>query len=287
MLRIELAQACVNGVVIGSMIALASLGMTLIWRVGGFPNVAQGDLLTLGAYLAFWLNVPFGLPLLLAGVLAVIATVVFSIGLYMVVFSPIQTASPVALLVASIGVAFALRGVIGLKWGTELHGYRLPLTRSFVFYDIFVNRIDLWMVGAAVVLVALLYLFMYRTRMGTEVRAVADVPDLARVSGIDSARVLRVTWGLAGFVTGAAGVLLAAKVSLTPVLGWNLLLPMFAAATLGGVGSLPGAILGGVMIGVATQIAIIWISSTYVVAVAFTILALVLLLRPQGLFTHS
>src|ERR671924_1703491 len=116
MLDIEIAQACVNGIVIGSMIALASLGLTLIWRVGGFPNVAHGDLLTLAAYLAFWLNVPFSVPILPAAVVAVIATVGISVALYVIVFRPLHGAPPVALLVASIGVALALRGIIGLKW---------------------------------------------------------------------------------------------------------------------------------------------------------------------------
>jgi branched-subunit amino acid ABC-type transport system permease component len=283
----ELIQSCINGIILGSMIALASLGMTLIWRIGRFPNVAQGDLLTLSAYLAFSLNVTYALPIVLAGTAAMIAATFISIGIYLIVFRPLRSAPPVAPLAASIGVALALRAVVGLAWGTELHAYRVPLTRDISLQGILINPIDIYVIVAAAALVCLLSLFIYRTRMGIEVRAVADVPDLARVSGIDSARVLRVTWGMAGFVTAAAGVLLALKIALTPVLGWNLLLPMFAATTLGGVGSIPGAILGGEAIGVATQLSLMWISSTYEVAVAFVVLALVLLFRPRGLFAHS
>ena len=280
-----LLQSTVNGIVVGSMVALASLGLTLIWAVEGFPNIAQGDFLTLAAYVTFTFNVFLAFPLGVAALIGIVATAGIVLLVYRVAFRPLRRSPRVALFGASIGVALAIRGMIGFIWGTELNSFRLPLMRDVSLSVVRVNPVDLAVMAAATVLVALLYALLYGTRIGVEMRAVADVPELARVSGIDSERVLRTTWTVAGLVAAAAGVLLAAKIDVDPLLGWNLLLAMFAATTLGGVGSLPGAVVGGIVIGVAMEVSTIWISPTYKVAVAFVFLALVLLVRPRGLFT--
>jgi branched-subunit amino acid ABC-type transport system permease component len=281
---VQLLQSAVNGIVLGSMVALASLGLTLIWGVERFPNIAQGDFLTLAAYLTFTFNVLLALPLTIAAVIGMIVTAVFVSLVYRAAFRPLRRSPLVALFGASIGVALFVRGLVGLTWGTELNSYRLPVMRDLSFFLVRVNPVDLAVVAAATILVALLYLLVYGTRIGAEMRAVADVPELARVSGIDSERVLQTTWVVAGLVTAAAGVLLGAKIDVDPLLGWRLLLAMFAATTLGGVGSLPGAVVGGIVIGVAMEVSTLWISPTYKVAVAFGFLALVLLVRPRGLF---
>ena len=279
-----LLQSTVNGIVLGSMVALASLGLTLIWGVERFPNIAQGDFLTLAAYLTFTFNVVFPFPLGAAAIAGIVLTTGVVLLVYRLAFRPLRRSPTVALFGASIGVALVIRGVIGFIWGTELKNFRIPVMRDLTFSIVHVNPIDLAVVAAATILVALLYALVYGTRMGAEMRAVADVPDLARVSGIESERVLKVTWTVAGLVTAAAGVLLGAKIDVDPLLGWRLLLAMFAATTLGGVGSLPGAVVGGIVIGVALEVSSIWISPTYKVAVAFGFLALVLLIRPRGLF---
>jgi neutral amino acid transport system permease protein len=281
-----LVQSTVNGIVLGSMVALASLGLTLIWGVEGFPNIAQGDFLTLAAYITFTFNVLLAFPLGIAAVIGVMVATGIVLLLYRIAFRPLRRSSLVALFGASIGVALAVRGLIGFLWGTEYHSLSLPVMRDMSLSIIRVNPVDLAVVAAAVVLVALLYMLLYTTRIGAEMRAVADVPELARVSGIDSERVLRATWVVAGLVTAAAGVLLAAKIDVDPLLGWNLLLAMFAATTLGGVGSLPGAVVGGIVIGVVMEVSTIWISPTYKTGVAFAFLAMVLLVRPRGLFAR-
>jgi len=279
-----LLQFSVSGIVLGSMVALASLGLTLIWGIEGFPNIAQGDILTLAAYLTFTFSAGLGLPLGLAGVIAIGLTAVAVLAIYFLAFRPLKGAPLVTLFVASIGVALALRGVIGFVWGTELHNYPLTVSRDVSLGIVHINPVDLVVVLSATTLVAILYVFIYKTRIGTEMRAVADVPQLARVSGINSERVLQAAWLVAGAVTATAGVLLGAEIDVDPQLGWNLLLAMFAATTLGGVGSLPGAIIGAVVIGIAMDVSTVWISPTYKVAVAFLFLALVLLVRPRGLF---
>jgi branched-subunit amino acid ABC-type transport system permease component len=279
-----LLQSMVNGIVLGSMVALASLGLTLIWSVEGFPNIAHGDFLTLAAYLTFTLNVLLAYPFGIAAVLgSIIATGIVLI-LYRIAFRPLRRSPLVALFGASIGVALALRGMIGLLWGTEYHSFALPVMRDLSLATIRINPVDLAVVGAAMILMALLYLLLYGTRIGAEMRAVADVPELARVSGINSEWVVQASWLVAGLVTASAGILLGAKIDVDPLLGWNLLLAMFAATTLGGVGSLPGAVVGGIVIGIIMEVSTVWISPTYKVGVAFVALVIVLLVRPRGLF---
>jgi branched-chain amino acid transport system permease protein/neutral amino acid transport system permease protein len=219
-------------------------------------------------------------------VISVVATAAIALAIYFVAFRPLRNSPVITLFVTSIGVASVMRGLIGFIWGTELHEYRLPVLRNLSLGAVKVNPVDLAVLGATTVLGALLYLLIYWTRTGAEIRAVADVPELARVSGINSERILRVTWIVAGAVTAAAGVLLGAEIKVDPQLGWGLLLAMFAATTMGGVGSLPGAVVGGIVIGVAMDVSTIWISPTYKVAVAFGFLALVLLARPRGLLAR-
>lgn len=276
-------QLALNGIVVGATIALGSLGLTLIWGIEGFPNIAQGDMLTLGAFLTYALNAQAGMPLLLAGTLSVLLSAALVLAGYNVALRPLRE-SRIALFVASIGLALAMRGLISFIWGTQFHTYRLPAMRNISLGVVRVNPVDIAVVATAAAVMALLYLVVYRTRIGIEMRAVADVPDLARVSGVNSRRVLQVTWLLAGLVTAAAGTLLGAKINVHPLLGWHLLLAMFAATTLGGIGSLPGAVVGGIALGLVMELSTVWISSTYKVAVAFIFLALVLLLRPRGLF---
>jgi len=280
----SLLQSTVNGIVLGSMVALASLGLTLIWSVEGFPNLAQGDFLTLAAYLTYTFNVFLAFPLGVAAVIGIIVAAGIVLILYRLAFRPLRRSPLVALFGASIGVALAVRGMIGLLWGTEYHSFSLPVMRDLSVATIRINPVDLAVVGSATVLMALLYLLLHSTRIGAEMRAVADVPELARVSGIDSEWVLQATWVVAGLVTASAGVLLGAKIDVDPLLGWNLLLAMFAATTLGGVGSLPGAVVGGIVIGMIMEVSTVWISPTYKVGVAFVALVIVLLVRPRGLF---
>ncbi len=277
-----LIQFTVNGIVFGALIALATLGLTLIWGVQGFPNVAQGDLLTLGAY--FTLAFSGFVPVPVAGVLSVAATAGVSVVIYRGAFKRLAGAPFVVLFIVSMGVSPLIRGVIGLIWGSEIQNYPVPVMRNLRFGQISINPIDIGVALFATVAVVVLYVIMYRTRIGVEMRAVSDTHELARVSGISTDRVLQYTWLLAGGVTGAAGALLGAEISVRPVMGWNLLIPMFAAASLGGIGSLPGTIVAGVVIGVASSVSTIWISPSYQVAIALGVLTLVLLLRPRGLF---
>jgi len=277
-------QAAVNGIIVGCTVALSALGLTLIWGIEGFPNIAQGDILTLAAYVTYMFNTAMHFSLGTSAGLAIIATAGVVLITYIVVFRPLRHAPLATLFVASIGVALVIRAVVSLVWGTEFLAYRLPITRDMRISTILVSRIDIAIMASTVGILVLLYLLLFHTRIGTEMRAVADVRELARVSGINSERVISTMWIVSGVVTAAAGVLLGAKINVYPLLGWNLLLAMFAATILGGVGSIPGAVVGGLTIGIASEVMTVWISSTYKVAIAFVFLSGVLIVRPNGIF---
>ena len=274
------AQAIVDGVVVGSMIGLAALGLTLVWAVERFANLSQGDTLTLAAYLALGLNVGAGLPMIAAAILAIAGTVVIVQLSYIVAFRPLRSAPRVALLMASIGVGLVYRGVLSLVFGTRLQGSHSTSARDF-FGLFHVSVIDVVILATVAGLCLAIYLVLFRTRLGMEVRAVADLPDLARVSGINSGRILRITWAVSALVTAVGGILLGAKISLTPVLGWNVLLESFAATVLGTIGNPVGALIGGLVLGMATEVSTVFLNPTFKEAVAFGVLAIILLSDPR------
>jgi len=279
----ELAlQAVANGLVVGAMIGLLALGLTMVFGIAKFANVAQGDLATVSAYIALTLQSVVGSFVIAAGSAIVVGTLVV-VAVYAVAFRRLARSSPVALLVTSIGVALALRAIVSLIWGVRLQAYDLPIARGMVLGPIRLTPTDFGILMTSSVVVAAIYLMLYRTRSGIEMRAVADEPDLARVSGINSRRVIITMWIANGLLVSVGGILLGMKAALTPLLGWNILLPAFAATILGGIGSPVGAVTAGIVVGVSTELAALLLNPAYKQAVAFIVLAAVLLWRPRGL----
>ena len=291
----------VNGVFLGSVLALGAIGITLIYGVLRFANIAQGDMMTFGAYLAFFLLVSvlpeeaglgpftFGLPLLVAIPISMLGVAGLALGMELLVFRRLRArrANLVTIEIASLGIAIALRGVVQMIWDTPVRYYphegrehlQLPAGISIAPNHIFVA-------GAALALAIGLHLLLTRTRSGKAMRATADNPDLARASGIDTGRVLLWTWAVGGLLAGAAGVLLVifnATSQLKPTIGFQLLVPLFAAVVVGGIGNPYGAFLGALLIGVSMEVSTAWALPTYKPAIAFLVMVLVLLFRPHGL----
>ncbi|MGI4814144.1 MAG: branched-chain amino acid ABC transporter permease [Janthinobacterium lividum] len=275
-------QALLNGISDGAMLALVALGLTLVFGVARFPNVAHGEFLTLGAYGAYWCATLLGLPLLVSIAGGIGLAVVAGLAAYALVFRRIAD-RPVTALLASIGLSITLRGFIVFVAGTQQVSYDIPLWGAWSLGGITLLPLDVLVTVASFVVILFAHLVLRYSRIGVEMRAVADNPELARTSGIAPGRVNRATWSLALGVAALAGMFVAAKTSISPDLGWDLLLPAFAAAVLGGLGSPYGAIFAGLLIGIAQNIATLWISETYKVSFSFIILIAVLLLRPSGI----
>ncbi len=319
-------KVLISGTVLGSIYALGAIGVTLIFGILRFAHFAHGDMMTLGGFVTFLLAlgataigittpIPNGFVVL---PLAMVIAAVIAMGIDKGFYAPLRKrgAKPVTLLIASIGVTLIIQGLIRLFFGAG----------SWSFFDYGeikeIIRIDTgWMGGTrpitftepqllmivvTLVAVVALHFFLTRSRLGKAMRAMADNADLAQVSGINTALVVRVTWIIAGALACMAGTMLALDVQLKPDLAFNIVLPIFAAAIVGGLGQSYGAIAGGFLIGFAETLAVFdWsillrpfrgvipfevptglalVPTEYKLTVAFVILVVVLLARPTGIF---
>lgn len=305
----------VNGLLLGSMIALGAIGITLIYSILRFAHIAHGEYMTLGAYITLFLLTvvlpalgiegagfgpfTFGYPLLIALPITVAACCAIAIAIDYSVYERLRERGTglVTLSMVSLGIAIAARGAIQMLWGTE--PLKLPrISKPFYHIDFdialpvggalpFEMRVppDYIFLGlAAVILAGALYLFLNRTRTGKAMRATSDNIDLARVTGINTTRIIHWTWAIAAAYAAIAGTLIAvAQAQLLPNSGWNILIPLFAAVMLGGIGKPWGALAGGLLIGLSMEVSTEWLSPAYKPAVAFSIMLLVLLMRPRGL----
>jgi branched-subunit amino acid ABC-type transport system permease component len=295
----SLLQLFANGVIFGSIILLASVGLSLLYGIGNFANFAHGELLTVGAYAAFVAKADLGLPLVGALAVSIVATALVGLALDRFLFVRHRDSSPIVLLVVTIGVALVLRSLIRMVWTNQLRSYRLPLREGIQFVDttlpvagydlvlrLRVTLDDVFIVAVAGAFALGTHLFLTRTNMGVAMRATADNRSLAKVTGIDTDRVLRATWGLSGALAAVGGVFLGVQTGvIMPRMGFNVLLIAFAAVILGGIGSPYGAMLGAYVIGIAQEmsIAIPGVSASYRAAISFLILVGVLLVKPDGI----
>jgi branched-chain amino acid transport system permease protein len=285
----RIADLAVDGIRLGAIIALAALGLSLIFGVTGLVNFAHGELVAFGALAAWYLNSGnhFGLPLIAAAAVAVMASGGFGAGLEFALWRPLRRrrTGNIALLVVSIGLSLLVRHVYLAFFG----GRPRPYGQYAVQSEFSIGPIDLVPKDAVIIVVALVVLGVVGslfkvTRLGTAMRAVADDRDLAESSGIDVQRVILATWIAGAALAGLGGVFYATTENVSWNMGGLLLLPMFAAVILGGLGTAYGAMAGGLLMGVASEVSTYWIPVEFKVVFALSVLILVLLLRPQGIF---
>ncbi len=273
----------VAGIVHGLIIGLAALAVTLVFGIARFPNAAAGDTMTTGAYAGFLAHQASG-SLALAGGAAVAASGAVSLLGYLLVFRPLARRPVAALLVAAIGVAFVIRAVLGLVFGHQQQVFQVPLAWPIEVMGLRIPPMDITLAAVAACALVAAFGVLHLTSIGRQMRAVADDPDLARVSGIRPLRVMVALWLLAGAAAGIAGLMLGVKTVVSPEMGWEGLLTAFAAAILGGIGSPAGAVLAGLLLGVAQEVSTPFVGFTYKIALAFAVMLVVLLVRPRGLF---
>ena len=278
-------QFVVNGVIVGSTIALAAIGLSMIFGILNFINFAHGEYLTVGAYAALVLNTVVGLHIVLALVGAMAFTGAFAAVLDRGLYHPLREkdVGGVGMLITSIGLSMVLRNVIEAVWGSKIRHYAVPSTQAMEFLGLKMTTVQVVIVVVAVLLMVLVHLLLTRTVMGIAMRATSTNQSLALSSGINTDRVVVWTWGIGVGLTTVAGVLIGLNTHLVPTMGFELLLVMFAAVILGGIGDPYGAMVGGLVIGVTQEMSVAVLSPSYKPAVAFTIMVLMLLWRPQGL----
>lgn len=280
---LDAIQLGLYGIVLGCIYALGAIGISLTFGILRFANFAHGDLMTVGAYLALTF-VGMGWPVGLSLIPALVGTMGVALLFDQVVYRQLRRRDPVILLISSFGTALILRSAVQLIWGSSNQVYRTGIQLPWRFWGLRLRQDQLVIILGAVVLVFILHLFLQRTRVGKAMRAMADNVDLARVTGIDTEQIVLWTWGIGSLMAAAAGVFLGMDTRLHPTMGWTLLLPMFAAAILGGIGQPYGAIVGGLVIGLAEEYSTLFISPAYKAGVAFAILVVMLVVKPTGLF---
>lgn len=288
-------QLAANGLVIGSIVAIAAVGVSLIYGILQLVNFAYGDVMTFGAFIAVFFNVRFDQPMIVATALAMAATAALSVALEGVLWRPLRArrAGFMSLFLASIGLALVLRQTIFLVAGPQPRSYDVDPYKVYVLGSVRLSGSQSVAVVVAAVAIILVGLMLGRTSVGRTMRAVADDRALAAVAGVDTGRVVVLTWIIAGLLAGLAGALAAlVQGSFDPNFGFTLLLPIFAAVVLGGIGSAYGALLGGLILGLATELST-WpgfhggVNPVYKPVVAFVVLIAVLLVRPQGLLGRA
>lgn len=292
----------IYGLISGSIITLGAVGLSLTYGILNFANFAHGDIMTLGAFLALIcltlmqaLRIPattfgalsFGLPMVLALMMAMVLTAGVAILIDRILYRRLRKSGRIVLLIASVGVAFGLRNIIQFIWGPlpQYYSAEIQLARKIPLLGIRIKPDQIFIIGLAAFLVGMLHLFLQKTKTGKAMRAASDNIELARVSGINIDRVILYTWIIGAALAAAAGILGGLENKfITPNSGWEMLLPIFAAVILGGIGSPYGAIAGGMIIGLSEEISTAFISTAYKPAVPFVIMVAVLLIKPRGLF---
>jgi len=285
MINVELAQLVINGLALGGIIALGSVGLTLVYGILRLSNFAHGDFLTLGAYSTLLFNL-WGFPLPLAMVAGCGLTIGAFVLTETILWAPVRRrrTSPTTMMIMSIGLALFIRNGLILVWGGQNQNYNLPVFGAVRLGTVQVTTNRIVVLGLAVLAVIILHLLLQKTAVGRQMRAVADNPELAKVAGVNVQRVILWTWVVAGGVTALGGAMYGLITAVRPNMGWFLLLPMFATVILGGIGNPYGAILGALIVGVAQEVSTYWLPSEYKLGVALVVMMLVLLVRPQGLF---
>lgn len=295
----SLLQLFGNGLVFGSIVLLGSVGLSLLYGIGDFANFAHGELLTLGAYFTFAGHVQLGLPLPVAAVGAVLATALLGVALDRSLLIRHRDSPAIVVLIVTIGLALLLRSLVRIVWSSELRSIQQGLSRGIQLVDatvpvagyelVLALRLtpdSLVIVALGVALAVVTHLFLTRTRIGVAMRATADNDSLARVVGIDTDLVLTVAWALSAGLAAIGGIFLAVESGVVlPRMGFNVLLVVFAAVILGGIGSPYGAMIGAYVVGIAQEmsVALPFVEPGYRFAVSFLIMILVLLYRPTGI----
>ena len=281
----------IPGITLGSIYALGAVGVSMIFGILRFAHFAHGDLMTTGAYIALALVWVLGVSPLLAMPVAMAATAVVALLLDRLFYRPLRDLPTIYTVIASFGVALILRSLIQILWGTEAHVYSAGFQKPLIFFDsLRIASRHIQIILVTVVISAALHFFLKHSRLGRSMRAVSDDPELARIAGIRTERVIAFTWITGACLAAMAGIFVGLDTDVHTNLGWNMLLPMFAAALLGGIGKPMGAIAGGLIIGISEELVsypimgVSLLSPSYKSAVAFIIMVVLLIFRPQGLF---
>ena len=271
-----------NGIISGGILSLPTIGFSLLYKILRFPNFAFGTYLTCGAYIALAVNLDLGGSIFWGFGASLVVTAGVAIAVDQLVFRKLRQRRPLALAIVSIGAVFILENVVRFIWGGDIRYYRIPVYRDMNILGIHVGREQSVILLASCFFMLLVHGLLKKTRLGKAMRALADNPLLAEIKGIDRERMVILISGVGGALAGASGVFLGIDTVIDPMMGFNVILAIFAAAILGGIGSARGAMAGAMVIGIAEELSLLFIPSTYKSAIGLGMIILILIIRPGG-----
>jgi branched-chain amino acid transport system permease protein/neutral amino acid transport system permease protein len=279
----DVAQLVLNGVMAGAILAVPAIGLTAIYAVLRFPNFSVASHATIGAFAGYCANVWLGFSLIPAAVIAFLSAGAVGVASDTLVLRPLRPAGLITATIASVALTIALENLVRLGFGNELRDYSLPIVRDWRFNGLRVGPQQLEDLAISAVAVAALFAFLAFTRLGKAMRAVADNPILASIKGIDAEQIGRIVNFIAMGLAGLGGMLLGLDTSIDPLTGFRAILAIFAAAVVGGLGSIPGAVVGAMTVGIAEELSQLALPPDYRTVVGFIAILLVLSFRPRGI----
>ena len=295
-------QVVINSIVRASELALLSLGLTIVYDILRFANFAHTEYAVVGVYLALFLNVTLGLHIIPAAIIASVATGIFSILIDRAVFKSMRNTSGIIIMVTSLGIAIALRNTIRAIWGADAQNYSIALQRPIITEYFRITPLQIWIVLIGFAAMVVFHLLLHHTKLGTAMRASSDNPELAQASGIATEKIITYVWFIAITFASLGGILIGMETYILPYMGFAIIVPVFCATIMGGIGNPYGAMLGALVLAFAENFGLyinfgkiinlggaldfskdVFIPTGYKPAISFVMLILVLLIRPRGI----
>ena len=280
-------QYLINGISIGSVYAIIALGYTMVYGIAKMLNFAHGDVIMVGAYISFCVTNYLGLPAWVSILAAVVVCTLLGITVEALAYKPLRGTPSLAVLITAIGVSYLLQNSAQLIWGSAPKNFTSIVTFDpFTLFggSLVITGEVIYTIGASVLVMVGLTLFTTKTKMGKAMRAVSEDRDAAQLMGINVNQTISITFAIGSALAAIAGVLLCSTVpTLMPTTGSMPGIRAFTAAVLGGIGSIPGAMLGGILLGVIETFSKAYLSTQFSDAIVFLVLIIILLVKPAGL----
>ncbi len=281
------SQLLINGLAIGSLYALMALAMVMIYKASEMPNFAQGEMGMITTYIAYMMLATYEMPVALSLVLALVFAVALGAGVEFLFLRRAKDPSVLDFIIITLGLQLMLHGLAGWKWGAEQKDFPFPISDSEIIEigPVVMSVLNLTTMLIALVLMLMLYLFFRYTKAGVAMKATQQNTMAARINGVRTKRIMSLTWAISSFIGAVAAILFAPIATLDPNLMWDPLIKGFAAAVLGGMTTLVGAVLGGYLLGIVENLFGAYVSLEFKSVVAFLVIVIVLWFRPSGLFS--
>jgi branched-subunit amino acid ABC-type transport system permease component len=274
----------IYGIITGCILIIASIGFSMVWKTENFLNIAHGQMLLIGAYMAYLFKSVLNFPFALAMICSVIATAGLGLLFAKVFYFPVRKSGILVLLFTSIGLSWVIYGVVQAIVGPQIRTFGLETSNMIeVFGRQILSYQELFIILISIACVVVLHFILTRTKNGKGFRAMAENRDLAQIRGINSKKLSDYVWLISSGLAGLAGILLAMTGTLNMELGWQQILIIMSVVIVGGMGNLYGTMLAALIIGLSMDISTFIIPTSYRTAIAFVIVIIVLLIRPQGL----